>query len=233
MTSPPEDHVDVGAYVLGVLDAAEAAAFEEHLAGCPQCAEQVTELGMLEPILADHRAAGGSGVGSGPAPRPDDALLGRLVGEVTAGRRRTRRRRLVLVAAAAALVIGGPAVTAVVTADSGHPVQTVAQQFTATDAGTGARATVGIEGKTWGSQITLQLSNVDGPLSCDLIAVSHAGEQQTVTTWSIPPIGYGASNAPGVLRTGGGAGLQPEDIDHFEVRTLDGRQLLLTIPVSA
>jgi hypothetical protein len=229
VTSPPEDHVDVGAYVLGVLDPADAAAFEEHLAGCPQCAEQVAELGLLEPILADHLAAGGTG----STPRPDDALLGRLVGEVSVGRRRTRRRRLVLVAAAAALVIGGPAVTAVVTADTGHQVRAVAQQFTATDAGTGARATVGVEGRNWGSQISLQLSNVAGPLSCDLIAVSHTGEQQTVTTWSVPPIGYGTSDAPDALRTTGGSGLQPEDIDHFEVRTLDGRQLLVTVPVSA
>ncbi len=230
MTSPPEDHVDVGAYVLGVLDAADRAAFEEHLANCPQCAEQVAELGVLEPILADYRAAGGAGT----APRPDDALLGRLVGEVTAARRRTRSRRLVLVAAAAVLVVGGPAVTAVVTADSSaHPPQTIAQQFTATDASTGARATVGVERKQWGSQISLQLSNIQGPLNCDLIAVSRTGEQQTVTTWSVPPAGYGASGTADSLRTTGGAGLQPKEIDHFEVRTLDGRQLLVSVPAQA
>ncbi|MFC9326150.1 anti-sigma factor family protein [Kitasatospora sp. NPDC057015] len=236
MRPPREDHVDVGAYVLGVLDAADRAAFEEHLAGCPQCAEQVAELGVLEPMLAEFLAAGGPAAAdpADPAPRPGDELLTRLVGEVTATRRRSRRRRLVLVAAAAVLVVGGPAVTAVVTADPGsHPPQVVAQQFTATDATSGAQATVAVEGKKWGSRISLQLSHVQGPLSCDLVAVSRTGERQTVTSWTVPPAGYGTTGSPDALNTTGGAGFQLKDIDHFEVRTLDGRQVLVTVPVTS
>ncbi|MFE2918402.1 anti-sigma factor family protein [Kitasatospora indigofera] len=237
MTPPREDHVDVGAYVLGVLDAADRGAFEKHLAGCPQCAEQVAELGALEPMLAEFLVAGGADAAdpADPLPRPGDDLLTRLVDEVTATRRRGRRRRLVLVAAAAVLVVGGPAVTAAVTADPGsHAPQVVAQQqFSATDATTGAQATVGVEGKKWGSQISLQLSHVQGPLSCDLVAVSRAGERQTVTTWTVPPAGYGTTGSPDALRTSGGAGLQLKDIDHFEVRTLDGNQVLVSVPVAA
>ena len=29
------EHIDVGAYALGLLEAADRQAFEEHLAGCP------------------------------------------------------------------------------------------------------------------------------------------------------------------------------------------------------
>lgn len=139
-----------------------------------------------------------------------------------------------LVAAAAVMVVAGPAVTAVVvTADNSPGVVAVAtQQFSATDPATGARATVGVDSKTWGSQISLELSHVQGPLSCDLVAVSRAGDRQTVTTWSVPAAGYGTTGAaPAALRTSGGTGFQPADIDHFEIRTLDGATLLVTVPV--
>ncbi|MFF8604342.1 anti-sigma factor family protein [Streptomyces sp. NPDC015346] len=49
MTSP---HDAAGAYVLGVLDAADAAAFEAHLAGCDVCAAHVEEFAGMEPMLA-------------------------------------------------------------------------------------------------------------------------------------------------------------------------------------
>ncbi|MFF1904897.1 zf-HC2 domain-containing protein [Kitasatospora sp. NPDC058218] len=230
------EHLDVGAYVLGVLDPAERVAFAAHLADCPRCTREVGELGFMEPLLAEYAAsAEAAGLDpAGPAPQPDTLLLDRLVAEVSAGRRRGKVRRLVLVAVAAVMVVAGPAVTAVVvTADSTPGVVAVAsQQFAATDATTGAHAVVGIDGKGWGSQVSLELSNVRGPLSCDLVAVSHTGERQTVTTWSVPAAGYGSAGAgPAALRTNGGTGFAPTDIDHFEVRTLDGATVLVTVPV--
>lgn len=237
MTSPRNDHVDVGAYVLGVLDPADRAAFEAHLAECPSCAEQVGGLSFMESLLAEYVEAMPSPVPGSTAdvvfpPRPGPELLDRLVAEVSADRRRRRTRRLFLVAAAAVLVVGGPAVTAVVVgADEPRPaVVATVQQFAATDATSGAQARVGVEGKGWGSQISLELSQVQGPLNCNLVAVSRAGERQTVTTWSVPATGYGTNEAPAPLRTTGGTGFRPGEIDHFEVRTLDGGSLLVTVP---
>ncbi|MGW7587120.1 zf-HC2 domain-containing protein [Kitasatospora sp. NPDC054769] len=225
------EHVDVGAYVLGLLEPAEHTAFEQHLADCPQCAEKVAELGSVEPMLAEYsatvRAAGTDPAGSAPQPGPQ--LLDRLVAEVGTTRRRGRIRRLVLALAATAMVAAGPAVTAaVLTAEHTPAVVAVAEQFSATDPSTGAHATVGLDGTTWGTRVSLQLSGVQGPLTCRLVAVPRTGEQQTVTSWSVPASGYGGGD--GTVRTTGGAALQPGDIDHFEVRVQDSGALLVAVP---
>jgi anti-sigma factor RsiW len=45
-------HTDVAAYVLGVLDRAEAYAFEKHLKACERCGRQVAEFTSVEGALA-------------------------------------------------------------------------------------------------------------------------------------------------------------------------------------
>ncbi|WP_055546396.1 zf-HC2 domain-containing protein [Streptomyces sp. NBRC 110028] len=139
-------HDAVGAYVLGVLDEADATYFEEHLAGCDQCGRQLDELTGLEPLLADlaadipgiHGAPGRTAI-TGHTPhaftatptaidtltaKPGPALLNRMVGEVAAARSKRKRRGLYLVAAAAALIVGGPLGTMAATSgsDSKAPV---------------------------------------------------------------------------------------------------------------
>ena len=48
----PEVHALTGAYVCDALDAAERAAFEEHLAQCEACAEEVAEFSETAAVLA-------------------------------------------------------------------------------------------------------------------------------------------------------------------------------------
>jgi hypothetical protein len=269
-------HDAAGAYVLGILDEAEATAFEEHLAECDICAVHLEEFSGMEPMLAmladgaDLFAPPASSTPSAPpvvpAPRrlsaapppeglspapppavsvqPSPELLDRLVDEVAAKRAKRKRRGIYLVAAAAALIIGGPTVAVVATSDD-SPASNQAisvptddayldhmkQKFSATDAVTKVSATVGVESKGWGTNAVLELSNVKGPLKCELVAVSKTGDEQVLSSWAVPAWGYGITDSPHdvarkPLYVHGGAALAPSDIDHFEVRTFDGKPLV-------
>ncbi|WP_052867109.1 zf-HC2 domain-containing protein [Streptomyces niger] len=242
-SAEPADHTDVGAYALGVLDAAHAARFEEHLAGCDRCAAELDGLLGLGPLLA---GLADDGTGTPPSeatlvPTPSRRVLSGLLSEVAAVRRRGRRRRLALVAAAVALIVGGPLATLAVTGDAPQqPTRAVgpAEQMydsgrdkhTAVDPVTKVAAGVAMADRPWGTSVALRLGNVKGPLTCSLIAIGKDGAEQTVTTWAVPYGGYGIkggttkwSRQP--LYTNGGAAMSRAAIDRFEIRTLTGRRL--------
>jgi len=245
-------HETVGAYALGVLDDAEASAFEAHLAGCDLCARQLEEFSGMEPMLAaladipePQGTPAREHLGAQLGARPSDRLADRLFAEVAQKRARKRRRGMYLVAAAAALIVGGP-LTVMAVDDGGtdnvatpHPTSPAEDAFfnhmpdkiKATDASTKVTATIGMEPKAWGTHTVLELKNVKGPLACSLIAVGKNGQRETVTTWAVPKWGYGIPNtkheaAKYPLYVHGGAAFERNAIDHFEVRTLDGRQLV-------
>ncbi|MFE3149853.1 anti-sigma factor family protein [Streptomyces sp. NPDC059218] len=246
----PAGHDAAGAYLLGVLDDAEASAFEAHLAGCDLCAARLDELAGLEPVLARvSESRGVSAVRYVPG-QPGPHVLERLVDEVRAGRVRRRRRSMFLVAAAVALIIGGPVVAVLAGGDDGpttraagpyptgssDPTEGAAfrrmpEKVRATDPRTRVSATVGMAERPWGTSTVLELRNVTGPQKCRLIAVSRTGEEEVVTSWSVPEWGYGIQDSPypGAeypLYVSGGAAMGRGDIDHFEVRTFDGRPLV-------
>jgi anti-sigma factor RsiW len=240
-------HADVGAYLLGALDEAEMTAFEEHLAGCAQCARELDQLSGLLPVLEELRGDGiGAGTGAGgfaagvadgtafAGPPSGDGLLDRLLREVSGERRQRRRRRLVAVAAASVLVVGGPAVAVLATAGGGGSpaaVQGIASpRHSASNPATGASAVVGVSDKGWGSAVDLKLTGVRGPLTCSLLAVDRSGHAQTVATWSVPNAGYGTAAQPAPLTVHGASGLHTGQIGHFDVRTADGT-LLVRVPM--
>jgi anti-sigma-K factor RskA len=94
----PHPHPDLGGYVLGALEPAERADFEEHLAGCQRCQAEVAELRGLPELL--EQAA--------PPVEVPPSLRERTFAAVeraAAQQRRGRRLRLALTAAAACLVL--------------------------------------------------------------------------------------------------------------------------------
>ncbi|MGA6157888.1 anti-sigma factor family protein [Stenotrophomonas sp. NPDC087984] len=240
-----QQHTAVGAYALGVLDPADAARFEDHLIGCERCAAELDELMGLPPLLAEYATAADGTALPDPSvvtARPGPELLDRLLDDVTVSRKASGRRRLYLVAAAAVLIVGGPLAGAALTASSDdgktQPVASTSQQvyeqgkkFSAVDPVTKVDASVSLQQKGWGTSVALKLGNLKGPRTCDLVAIGKDGHEETITTWAVPTSGYGITDGDGSrwskepLYAQGGAAMNTDDIERFEVRTLDGRRL--------
>ncbi|MER6069345.1 anti-sigma factor family protein [Streptomyces sp. NPDC001852] len=245
-SSVPSEHETVGAYALGILDDAEATAFEAHLAGCEWCAQQLDELAGMEPMLAALADLPGSGsspaIGESLSAKPSPRLVEKLVDEVAEKRAQKRRRSFYMIAAAAALIIAGPLAAVAVNggSDSGGQVTASSAQTTfeampdkksATDPSSQISATVAMAQKDWGTQTVLELKNAKGPIKCSLVLVAKNGQRVTMSSWSVPDWGYGIPNGKTPesrkpLYIGGAAAFKPNEIDHFEVVTFQGQKLV-------
>ncbi|HEY1324186.1 MAG TPA: zf-HC2 domain-containing protein [Streptosporangiaceae bacterium] len=224
------EHTDVAAYSLGLLDQQDRQAFEDHLAACPSCAAELAELSGMAELL--------TGVEPVPAAgdAPDEAEIVDLVRRRAAAQRRhTRWQVAASVAAGVALIAGGVAV-GVATSRSPAPATppaTVAlqgQRHSATDPVTGVAGTIGLVSKAWGTQVTLDLSKVRGPLECQLVAVSKAGQRRVMVGWLVPAAGYGVPGHPAHLLLEGGTSIPKGELSRILVNVVGGRTLL-SIPV--
>lgn len=224
MGSPgPSEHETVGAYALGILDDAEATAFEAHLATCEWCAQQLDELAGMEPMmaaLADLPGAGSPAIGESLSARPSPRLAERLVDEVSERRARKRRKGFYLVAAAAALIIGGPLTVMSVNggSDSGKTAtplaagakaafSTLSDKVTATDPSTKVTATVAMQEKEWGTWGVVEAQQRQGPAE----VLAHRRRQERRARDDVLLVGpeVGLRHRERQVRGGEGASLRP------------------------
>lgn len=219
-----EEHADVGAYALGVLDEAEAYRFEDHLMECPRCAAQVTEFGPTTRQLMLYRRATPRTVHpfAGPGPR----LLDKLLDDIAVRRRTARRKVLYGLAASVAVALAGPALMATVGDSGGKTTEAAAVKVAATDAKSGVWAQVTASDKVWGADLEIEVKDGSGPRSCRLVIVGRDGSEQTATGWMVPD--HDAS--PTTLH--GAVAVHTDDVLFYDVRTTDG-QTLVRIPASA
>lgn len=217
-------HTDVAAYSFGLLEEPDRLEFEAHLAGCEACAAELAELSQMAGLF--------EGVGPvDPGPdEPDDEGVVSLLRRRAGDRRRQALRRSWLAAAAAVVLLAGGAATGVaVTQGKVRQVTVVAlagQRHTATSASTGVKGTVGLEAKAWGTQVTLDLAGVRGPLDCELVAVSRTGERRVVTGWFVPASGYGVPGHPAHLLLMGGTSIPLTSMARVEVDVVGGAPLV-------
>jgi hypothetical protein len=246
------DHRDVGAYALGLLNPRDETEFETHLAGCELCAMELAEFTRVAAVLPDVDV---ESLAAAEGYDPDGRQLDRLLGRVAFQRRRGQSHRMFAAAAAVLLVAGGIAAGGVIgglaagrdhgTGNPGAlatPTVTTApalagDEFRATDPVSRVDAKVWLESKKWGTQVTLSVGNVRGPLECRLVAVSRSGQRDVAMAWTVPPEGYGTAAQPVLLTLHGATALQRSDIDHVEVRTVDpaaptGGATLVSIPIT-
>lgn len=246
MTGSNVEHMDVGAYALGVLGDWESTQFEMHLAGCSTCAHELEELTLVSSLLSH---VDGNSIAVVEEYDRDGRSLDRMLNVVSMERKRARTNRVMSMAAAFVLVVGGIAYGLVGASpfagndgDSGDPgprpslgILTVDKKFEVKDKA-GPYAKVEVDNAAWGSQVVLTLSKVKGPLVCQLVAVSPSGARSTAMTWTVEENGYGTMAKPDPLKASGSTALKPGDIDHFEVQTTNGSgatNTLVTIPVAS
>lgn len=213
------------AYVLGALSPGERAAYEQHLADCPDCSDAVGALAVIPGLLGKVPAEDVPGEIAEPPPAD---LLARTrsvaQGEVVSIRRRRRRWTgfIAAVAASAVLVVGGA--VWVQQRDTSQPGVTVAMQQARTNP---LSATLKLHDKAWGTEVSMTCTYADssewGSQSVyGLYVVDDAGHATSISTWSAKP----GTTAKLTAATA----VPRAKIAHLQVRTATGTVLLTANP---
>jgi hypothetical protein len=212
-------HTDVGAYALGLLEAADRQAFEEHLAGCPACAAELAELSGMKDLLT------GIDPVDAPAGEPTQAEVTDLVRRRAESQRRRVRWQSVLAAAASVVLLAvgvgvGLATAPGSPAPTTQPLVTLTVHQSATAAGTnsqtGVSGVAGLVSKPFGTQVTVNLK-MKGPLECQLVAVSKTGARTVIATWFVPPVNFGSAQHPAPLHIQGWTTIKAGDLARIDV----------------
>ncbi|GAB1642318.1 zf-HC2 domain-containing protein [Krasilnikovia sp. MM14-A1259] len=251
-----DQHFDVAAYALGVLDARDAARFEDHLIDCPTCA---IELESFLPVVDIMSEIDADALVATEQSRRDGVVLKQMIGEVRHERRRANSRRLYSLAAAvvvfAMLSIGAlfaganwfapgqsrqPSTTAQRGSSQLDPLpltdgtgiggpDLTGERFGGSDTRTGVRADVALEKKDWGTQVSFAVSNIKGPRTCRLVAVRTDGGTEVLTTWTVPEKGWGTAANPNPLMLQAVTALPRDDIAHLQVQSVDTKGVAETL----
>jgi len=185
---------------------------------------------VLEDVRARHRGRAGE-----RAARPD--------GRSVASRARAALRRPAVAASAAAVaavaatagVFGefgefghdeilaassaGAAPSAAVSPWSGlgGPDLEHGRRLVGTDPGTGVHAEVVLDAAAWGTKVSFALSRLPGPQNCRLVAVRRGGDEEVLSSWTVPPEGYGEAEQPHPLVLQAATALDRSDIVSLRV----------------
>ena len=154
-------------------------------------------------------------------------------------RRQARPRRTVLLAgvAAAASVLGAVGGGAVV-ARTGYfqeqsqvpraqadgivgPGQTGGETFSNTDKKTGAHVDAQLVSRPWGTNVAFTVTKIKGPKTCRLVAVRPDGENEVLSTWTVPDGGYGFAERPQPLQLVAATSLQADEMTHLKVQEME------------
>lgn len=217
-----ELHELLGAYLLGGLDDADKARFEEHVRQCSLCRDELADLEAL-PGLLDAVPVPDAVALAVPAARPprsgEPALtVPQPVFDELAARRRTSRRRLTALigaVAAACLALGfaaAPLLDPANKPDASYSVQ----------ADTGIQVTVGMIKKTWGTELAVDGKSLPSKGTLSLWVKDRAGAEDRACAWMATPSGR--------VRVTSATPLQYTNIASVELRN-DQHQTIAVIAV--
>ncbi len=181
---------ELGAHALGLLDAAQSRAVEEHLAGCPACRREWEELREMVDLLDDVPP---EAFLEGP---PDaDLVLQRTVRQVRteAGAQRRRRRFLVAGAAAAmvAAILGGGVMIGRETAPPPPTVVAAPGAVELTGGGApGVSMTATLTPAAGWVRLTTSVKGIPPGERCYVVVVARDGTREIAGSWLVSPGGW-------------------------------------------
>ncbi|BCJ57702.1 anti-sigma factor family protein [Micromonospora endophytica] len=254
------DHMDVAAYALGVLDEQDMERFEEHLATCWACASELESMVPVVGLLSDIDAESMTAL---EQTQSNPILLDRTLVAMRTHRRRARVRQILATAAAVVVFGGltgigfasltpetpgpnlgaGPTTNSSLTppnpgsGDPGGPgfggnVQE-GERVDGTDSNTGVEGTFFLDSRDFGTMVAFTLSRLPGPRECHLAVVRKNGSTEIISSWSVPPGGYGTTSNPTPLTLYASTSTKLDDVKHFRVEQVNDKgtaSALLTIP---
>jgi hypothetical protein len=242
MTGPVHDRAQLGAYAIGALDPVEARAVHEHIAGCPECQREVSELMMIRRALDQVPP---EAFLDGP-PEGGDLLLRRTLRRVTneapamAPPPRRKPGLVAVAAAVAAVALAGGVVLGRQTAPEGTsqaapPPTTTTDTSTpsnariaqATNDATGTAMEVAVEPKKGWVWLHGTVTGLKSGLACQMWAVNKKGERVLAGSWLVSE--DGAKNG---TRLEGTAIISPDQLAAVEITTTDG-DTMVAVPVSS
>ena len=251
MTSCATERIALASYALGVLDDADSAELEIHLADCDGCADELADLlptvsalatvdteEFVRTELVTNLELPRRGVVTGRRPR----RLGKRLPLSVAGRQMQVPARVLvltaLVVVGLALVMipyaagpsradltGRPSAGASVAsapASGGTSGGTAsAGRFQATDPATGAHLELTITDAPSGSHLVMSLSQVQGPLHGRVVVFDTNGAYEVLSSLQVPAEGYGTSKHPAPLESVADTHLPRSRISRVEVQVVD------------
>lgn len=224
---PPHDRAQLGAYAIGALDPGEARMVHEHLAGCPDCQREVSELMMIRRALDQVPP---EAFLDGP-PEDGDLLLRRTLRRVATEAPAAPRRTGLYVAAAAAVVValGGGVLLGRQTAPESQvaePMFTVAtvpsnaRIAEGSDPDTGASMNVALEPKKGWVWVHATAKGLPEGEPCEMYVISTDGERELAGSWLVSAEGAKSSRLEGM------ALIPPDDVKAVEIQTRAGEQIV-------
>jgi hypothetical protein len=225
------DPEQLAAYAIGLLDGEDSRATEAHVAGCPHCRQELTELRKVDGAL---RRMPPELFLDGPPPG-GELVLQRTLRQVRAehegsGARRGRRRRALIAAALAALVGVGAAGVALgrvttretITALPTTPPVTGSRLLTGFDPSTGARMAVTVTPAAGWVRIKATVVGIPAGERCTLIVVDRNRDRYIAASWLASP----AAEENGITIEGA-AIVAPGDLAAVAVQNVERRELVI------
>jgi predicted anti-sigma-YlaC factor YlaD len=206
----------LGVYVLGAIDPVDRALVDEHLAGCPDCREELASLAGLPALLRRVPIAEAERLAADPGEHlledaPPDDLLPAVLARTSHVRRVRRWRELAAAAAVAVLALGAGAAGANLLHGGAAPGQRqvahghapagghVWQTVSGTSTLTGATLTVRYAPMPWGTTMAVQVAGIRSGTVCQFWVTDSSGHRWLVGGWRVEyrggPTWYPASTA--------------------------------------